>query len=94
MTRCTPEFLDQAASIVGHDHLKTDPRILQSGSRDCFHFSPVLTPQLEDCRAEAIAFPATEKELAELMATAVAARVPLTPRGGGTGNYGQGVGYP
>ncbi len=91
MNRCSPEFLSAAADITGAPFLELGPRALRSGSRDCFHFSPVLTPLLDDCQAEAIAFPASQDELAALIALSVRHGVPVTPRGGGTGNYGQGV---
>ncbi|MFV8816288.1 FAD-binding oxidoreductase [Haliea sp. E17] len=91
MNRCSPEFISSAAAIVGESFLELNPRALRSGSRDCFHFSPVLTPLLDDCQAEAIAYPATEAELRALLALSVEHSVPVTPRGGGTGNYGQGV---
>ncbi|MES2604323.1 MAG: FAD-binding oxidoreductase [Pseudomonadota bacterium] len=87
----TAELLNSIATIVGPANIKTDAPFLRSGSRDCFHFSPVLIPQLENCQADAIVYPADEQELVKVIATAVAARVPIIPRGGGTGNYGQGV---
>ncbi len=92
----TPSNLDETvlariAAIVGSDNIKTEPRTLRSGSRDCFHFSPVLIPQLDQCQADAIVYPATEAELVQVITEAVKAQVPIVPRGGGTGNYGQGV---
>lgn len=91
MTSCSAELLARIADLVGADNLKTDTGILRFGSRDCFHFSPVLIPQLETRQAEAIVYPANEDELIAVIAAGVAARVPIVPRGGGTGNYGQGV---
>lgn len=91
MTHCSPNFLDQLTFIVGENNVKTAERALKSGSRDCFHFSPVLKPQLEDSLAEAIVFPETQDQLIALIALAYKEKVPITPRGGGTGNYGQGV---
>lgn len=88
---CSAELLARIAAIVGDDNIRTEAKTLRSGSKDCFHFSPVLIPQLEECQAEAIVYPATEAELVQVIAAAVAARVPIVPRGGGTGNYGQGV---
>ena len=90
-THCTPAVLARIAAIVGDDNIRTESKTLKSGSRDCFHFSPVLIPQLEECQAEAIVYPATEAELVQVIAAAVEARVAIVPRGGGTGNYGQGV---
>lgn len=88
---CSEELLARLSAIVGHDNVKTEARTLRSGSRDCFHFSPVLIPQLEQCQADAIVYPANEDELIQVIAEAVKAQVPIVPRGGGTGNYGQGV---
>lgn len=84
-------LLDTISGIVGAEHVRTEPHVLRSGSRDCFHFSPVLIPLLEHRQADAIVYPASEQELKQIIAAAVAARVPIIPRGGGTGNYGQGV---
>ncbi len=91
VTSCSADLLAHIAGIVGADNIKTDQQVLRSGSRDCFHFSPVLIPQLQERQAEAIVYPAHEAELVKVIAAAVAARVPIIPRGGGTGNYGQGV---
>jgi FAD/FMN-containing dehydrogenase len=91
MTSCSTALLAQLAAIVGPVNIKTDPRTLASSSGDCYHFSPVLIPQLESRFADAIVFPSNEQELKDVIAACVAARVPITPRGGGTGNYGQGV---
>lgn len=60
-------------------------------SRDFFWFSPVLQAQLADKKADIIAKPHTEAELIELVKQCVAKRIPMTVRGGGTGNYGQAV---
>lgn len=91
MGTCSDEYLDAARNIVGVEHLTVDGKSLVSGSKDCYHFSPVLIPQLDPCQAEAIAYPATQDELRELIRLSFAHKVPITPRGGGTGNYGQGV---
>lgn len=77
--------------IVGSDQITAAPRQLASGSRDCFHFSPVLIPQLQDKRADLIVWPGTMEELRAVIGLAARGRVPITPRGAGTGNYGQGV---
>ncbi|MCY4343345.1 MAG: FAD-binding oxidoreductase [Gammaproteobacteria bacterium] len=91
MTACSSEFLSRVSAVVGPENLTLDQPGLTSGSRDCFHFSPVLIPQLEGRTAEAIAFPRTQEQLRELIALSVRQEVAVTPRGGGTGNYGQGV---
>jgi len=85
------EVITQLKNIVGDTNLTTDEKQLVSGSRDCYHFSPVLVPQLEGRYAEVIVRPQTQAQLKALIACAVTHRIPITPRGAGTGNYGQGV---
>lgn len=60
-------------------------------SRDFFWFSPILREALEDKRAEIVAVPRDKPELMRLAAACAKHRLPLTVRGGGTGNYGQAV---
>ena len=60
-------------------------------SSDFHHLSPVLTKELEGRKADCVASPRTEAELDALIRVACTYRIPLTPRGGGTSNYGQSV---
>ncbi|MEL6440162.1 MAG: FAD-binding oxidoreductase [Cyanobacteria bacterium J06621_8] len=66
-----------------------DSSSLTKLSLDYYHFSPVLQPQLQDKRGELAVFPTTEAEVLQVAQACVAAKVPLTVRGAGTGNYGQ-----
>jgi FAD/FMN-containing dehydrogenase len=68
-----------------------DERQLRQKSHDFHWYSPVLTPQLQNCMAEVVVQPRSEDELAVVVTAAVKHRLPLTLRGGGTGNYGQSV---
>src|ERR1700730_8765335 len=68
-----------------------DPGSLRMRSRDFFWFSPILKETLEDKRAELIAVPRDKTEVMRVAAACAKSRVPLTVRGGGTGNYGQAV---
>ena len=70
---------------------ESDPASLRSKSRDFFWFSPILKPRLEGREAELIVTPANRDELVRVAAACARRRVPLTVRGGGTGNYGQAV---
>ncbi len=69
----------------------TDANELRTRARDCYWYSPVLDKLLSDCRADIVVLPATEEEVVRVAAAAARHRLPLTVRGGGTGNYGQAV---
>ena len=58
-------------------------------SRDFHWFSPVLKQQLENKQADAVVRPRNEEELSLLVKACVKHNLPLTLRGGATGNYGQ-----
>jgi FAD/FMN-containing dehydrogenase len=66
----------------------TDGRV-ERLSQDFYWFSPVLRRQLGALRADAVARPTTEDEIRAVVAGCARAGVPITPRGSGTGNYGQ-----
>ncbi|MBO0347261.1 FAD-binding oxidoreductase [Roseibium sp. CAU 1637] len=78
------------AEIDGLEHA-TDAATLRLKSRDFFWFSPLLKPQLDDCRAEISVRPHSVDEVMRLASAAARTRTPITVRGGGTGNYGQAV---
>jgi FAD/FMN-containing dehydrogenase len=71
--------------------LLEDPGSLRMRSRDFFWFSPILKETLEDKRAELVALPRDKADVMRVAAACARSRVPLTVRGGGTGNYGQAV---
>lgn len=60
-------------------------------SKDYYYFSPILAEQLQDKVGDLVVRPKTEKEVLEVANACVAAKVPLTVRGAGTGNYGQAI---
>jgi len=67
----------------------TDRALLRQKSRDFYWYSPILKRQLDGKSAELLARPRNEAEILRILAACRAARVPVTVRGGGTGNYGQ-----
>jgi FAD/FMN-containing dehydrogenase len=71
--------------------LLEDKGSLRLRSRDFFWFSPILKPMLEDRRADVVAVPRDKPEILRIAAACARHRIPLTVRGGGTGNYGQAV---
>lgn len=76
-----------AAALPGVEWI-TDQRV-ERLSQDFYWFSPVLKRQLEGLRADAVARPRTEEEIRAVVAACARARLPITVRGSGTGNYGQ-----
>jgi FAD/FMN-containing dehydrogenase len=71
--------------------LTIDPALVKQKSRDFFWYSPVLNRQLRHCTAQAVITPRDEADVVRVAAACVRHRVPITARGGGTGNYGQAV---
>src|SRR5229473_2281968 len=76
---------------IGSVSSTVDERQLRQKSHDFHWYSPVLTPQLRNCMADVVVQPRSEEEIAAVVTAAVKHRIPLTVRGGGTGNYGQSV---
>ncbi|MGF1569593.1 MAG: FAD-binding oxidoreductase [Nodosilinea sp.] len=66
-----------------------DPGQVEKLSKDYYHFSPVLQTSLGDKVGDLVVRPATEAEVLAVAKVCVKARVPVTVRGAGTGNYGQ-----
>ena len=83
--------VEQFRSDIGDVSSTVDERQLKQKSRDFHWYSPILTPQLADCIADVVVQPRSEEEIAAVVTAAVRRRIPLTLRGGGTGNYGQSV---
>ena len=66
-----------------------DPARLKTRSRDFYWYSPILREQLEDVRADLVVMPRNEDEAIATLAACFRRGIPVTPRGAGTGNYGQ-----
>ncbi len=77
--------------MVGAKNISTDPKYVDKNSRDAYWYSPVLKAELDGKVAEVIVRPETVEELVAVIRLAVANRIPVTLRGAGTGNYGQGI---
>lgn len=69
--------------------IEDNPAIVQQKSRDFFWYSPVLKRQLDNVTADLVVTPKDEAEVMRVLAACHRHRVPVTPRGSGTGNYGQ-----
>ncbi len=66
-----------------------DPRLLDAASHDYAWYSPVLAERYAKERGDLVVRPTSMDELTRVAATCARLRVPVTLRGGGTGNYGQ-----
>ena len=84
-------LIDALCAIAGPDAVISDPKLLGPRSQDHYFFSPVLSPILDGRAADVIVRPGSLAQLSEIITLAVRRNVPITPRGAGTGNYGQGV---
>ncbi len=69
--------------------IDTQPQRVKRRSRDFYWYSPILKRRLAEVSAEAVITPRDEEEVVRVLAAAYRHRVPVTARGGGTGNYGQ-----
>ncbi len=69
----------------------TDPQRVARLSQDFNWFSPVLKRALQGKSADTVARPRNEEEIRQLVSHCARLSIPITLRGGGTGNYGQAV---
>jgi FAD/FMN-containing dehydrogenase len=74
---------------LGDIPLITNKIAVRAKSRDFFWYSPVLKTKLDHITAEAVVCPRTEAEVVITLAACYDLDIPVTPRGGGTGNYAQ-----
>jgi FAD/FMN-containing dehydrogenase len=83
--------LDAFIAELGDLPFETAPNIVLAKSRDFFWYSPILKELLAACVGDAIVMPRSEADVVTVARLCAKHRLPLTPRGGGTGNYGQAV---
>jgi FAD/FMN-containing dehydrogenase len=87
MTTNVEQFCQDVVGV----YTSTDMRERQIKSRDAHWYSPILTPQLAGCLADVVVRPQNEEEIRKVVSASVKNGIPITVRGGGTGNYGQAV---
>jgi FAD/FMN-containing dehydrogenase len=66
-----------------------DPKQVELRSRDYFWYSPILSEDIGHFVGDLVVIPADQDEVSRVAAAAAKLRIPITIRGGGTGNYGQ-----
>ncbi|MFI0848161.1 FAD-binding oxidoreductase [Mesorhizobium sp. IMUNJ 23232] len=69
--------------------IEDNPAIVQQKSRDFYWYSPVLKRQLDHVTGDLVVSPKSETEVIRVLAACHRHGIPVTPRGTGTGNYGQ-----
>ncbi|CAN5181481.1 FAD-binding oxidoreductase [soil metagenome] len=82
---------DELRILVGDAGVENRPDILERWSRDFSWLSPILARDLTAVSAEVAVQPRSTAEVVEVLRYAYQHRIPVTPRGAGTGNYGQAV---
>ncbi|MCB1968900.1 MAG: FAD-binding oxidoreductase [Geminicoccaceae bacterium] len=81
--------IDGLIASLGAIAVETQPQKVRRRSRDFYWYSPVLKRELDHVTADLVITPADEGEVIAAIRACYAHDVPLTVRGGGTGNYGQ-----
>jgi FAD/FMN-containing dehydrogenase len=83
--------LESFIEAIGDVPHTTDPATVRKKSRDYFSISPLLRSALGGLVADIVVSPRTREDVERVVRAAVAHKIPLVPRGGGTANYGQSV---
>lgn len=81
----------ELASLIAPNAVSADPAARARASRDGSHLSPIISAKQPLGVADLVVHPRTGEEIATAVAAAVHHRVPVTVRGKGTCNYGQGI---
>ncbi len=85
------ELYAELVAMLGPRGASIELRAREKASVDGAKMSPIITELLPLGLADIVAFPTTAEEVAAVVAAAVRHGVAVTPRGKGTGNYGQGI---
>jgi FAD/FMN-containing dehydrogenase len=86
-----PNLASDMLTLLGKQGVFSDAKSVSVFSKDAYYYSPVLREKLESKLADVIVAPQSIDELREVMQYACKHSIPITPRGAGTGNYGQAV---
>jgi FAD/FMN-containing dehydrogenase len=87
----TPLEVSLASILADPARVSTAPQVVNRLSRDFYWYSPVLRRQLDGKFADVVVHPLTVQEIQDVLRYCYANDIPVTPRGAGTGNYGQAV---
>jgi FAD/FMN-containing dehydrogenase len=81
----------ELVALLGPRQVTGELRARERASVDGARMSPVISELLPLGLADLVAFPTSAEQIGAAVAAAVRRGVPVTPRGKGTGNYGQGI---
>ena len=76
-------------AAIGPIACEDNPILVRQKSRDFYWYSPILKRELDAVTADLVVTPKDEAEVVTILAAAYRLNIPVTPRGAGTGNYGQ-----
>lgn len=85
----SPETLAAFRADLGAIRVYDDPKQIEARSKDYYWYSPILSELLDGKIGQLLVKPETETEVITIASAAARHGMPLTVRGGGTGNYGQ-----
>ncbi|MBU2868453.1 FAD-binding oxidoreductase [Pacificibacter marinus] len=83
------ETISAFCADIGDIAIQDQDRVLDLKSKDYYWYSPILKEQLDGKIGQVVVIPTSEEEVITIAAAAAKHRIPVTVRGGGTGNYGQ-----
>lgn len=84
-------WMSGMADTVGEGKWVSDQAVVEKLSKDYYWYSPVLESKLKGKLADGVVKADCEDDVAKVLAYAYREGIPVTPRGAGTGNYGQAV---
>jgi len=81
--------LDALRAEIDGIKVEDNPAIVRQKSRDFYWYSPVLKQRLDHVTGDLVVTPKDTDELVRVLKACYRHDIPVTPRGAGTGNYGQ-----
>lgn len=81
--------IDDLMRMIPDIPVNTTEKSLRTKSRDYFFWSPILKEKLDHIVADAVVSPRDESDVSRVLSACWELDISVTPRGGGTGNYGQ-----
>jgi FAD/FMN-containing dehydrogenase len=87
--RPTAETLNALRRDLDGIRVHDDPNYVGAKSRDYFWYSPILSAELDGLSGDLVVQPESVDAVKRVARACARHRVPVTVRGGGTGNYGQ-----